>query len=168
MSGLAPPENMTDAKPLEILFYHLQVKPLEKALPQLLERSLDRGWHVCLQTRTEEKAVALNEALWTYSDESFLPHGMARDGDAEFQPIYLTDGTENPNGAQIRFFVESAQIAPALAASEEPYERVVIMFDGNNEAELLDARAQWKALKGTGATLSYFQQTDDGRWEKKA
>lgn len=152
----------------EILFYHLVVKPLEKALPQLLERSLERGWNICLQTLTQEKCLALNEHLWTHAGESFLPHGMAQDGDAEFQPIYLTDGTENPNGAQIRFFVEGAQIAPALAATPEPYERIVLMFDGNREAELLDARVQWKALKQTDATLSYFQQTEDGRWEKKA
>ncbi len=159
---------MTDEKPVEIFFYQLMSKPLEKALPQLLERSVERGWNVVLQTGTPEKCVALNEHLWTYSDEGFLPHGMAQDGDPEFQPIYLTAGSENPNSAQVRFFVDSAQITPALAASEEPYERIVIMFDGNNEAELTDARAQWKALKGTGATLAYYQQTDEGRWEKKA
>jgi len=135
---------MSEDKPVEIFFYQLMSKPLEKALPQLLERSVERGWNVVLQTRTQEKCVALNEHLWTYSDEGFLPHGMAQDGDPEFQPIYLTSGSENPNGAQIRFFVESAQILPALSASEEPYERIVIMFDGNNEPELLDARAQCK------------------------
>lgn len=159
---------MTDEKPVEIFFYQLMSKPLEKALPQLLERSVERGWNVVLQTLTQEKCVALNEHLWTYSEDSFLPHGMAQDGDPEFQPVYLTSGTENPNGAQVRFFVECAQIAPALAATEEPYERIVLMFDGNNEPELMDARAQWKALKGSGATLAYYQQTDEGRWEKKA
>ena len=151
----------------EILFYHLQVKPLDKALPILLERSLDRDWHVCVQARTEEKCAALNELLWNVGEDSFLPHGTAADGDAEFQPIYLTTGSDNPNGAQIRFFVESAQIAPVLAATAEPYERIVIMFDGNDEAELNDARAQWKALKEAGATLAYYQQTENGGWEKK-
>jgi DNA polymerase-3 subunit chi len=152
----------------EILFYHLLTKPLDKALPNLLERSLDRDWHVCLQTRTDEKCAALNELLWNVGENSFLPHGTAADGDTEFQPIYLTTGHENPNGAQIRFFVESAQIAPVLAATAEPYERIVIMFDGNDEAELADARAQWKALKGAGANLAYYQQTENGGWEKKA
>ena len=159
---------MSEDKPVEIFFYQLMSKPLEKALPQLLERSVERGWNVVLQTRTQEKCVALNEHLWTYSDEGFLPHGMAQDGDPEFQPIYLTFGPENPNGAQVRFFVESAQIAPSIATREEPYERLVIMFDGNNEAELTDARVQWKALKDSGATLAYYQQTEEGRWEKKA
>ncbi|MDB5593224.1 MAG: polymerase subunit chi [Hyphomicrobiales bacterium] len=159
---------MSETPPVEISFYHLQMQPLERVLPVLLERSVARGWNVVLQTVTEERCVALNEALWTFSDESFLPHGMARDGDPEFQPIYLTNGLENPNGAQIRFFVEGAEIAPVLADAAGVYERLVLMFDGNNEAELTLARAQWKALKGQGAALSYFQQTDEGRWEKKA
>ncbi len=152
----------------EIHFYHLQIHPLNRALPRLLEKSLERDWHVCLQMRTPEKCAALNELLWSVGEDGFLPHGTAEDGDVEFQPIYLTMGSENPNGAQIRFFVECAQIAPALAASAEPYERLVIMFDGNDENELNDARAQWKALKDTGLPMSYFQQTESGGWEKKA
>jgi DNA polymerase-3 subunit chi len=152
----------------EIHFYHLQIHPLERALPKLLEKSLERDWHVCLQMRTPEKCASLNELLWNVGEDGFLPHGTAEDGDVEFQPIYLTTGSENPNGAQIRFFVECAQIAPALAASAEPYERIVIMFDGNDENELNDARAQWKALKETGLPMSYLQQTENGGWEKKA
>jgi DNA polymerase III subunit chi len=152
----------------EIHFYHLQIHPLDRALPKLLEKSLERDWHVCLQMRTPEKCAALNELLWNVGEDGFLPHGTAEDGDVEFQPIYLTMGSESPNGAQIRFFVECAQIAPALAASAEPYERLVIMFDGNDENELNDARAQWKALKDTGVPMSYFQQTESGGWEKKA
>ncbi len=152
----------------EIHFYHLQIHPLERALPKLLEKSLERDWHVCLQMRTPEKCASLNELLWNVGEDGFLPHGTAEDGDVEFQPIYLTTGSENPNGAQIRFFVECAQIAPALAASAEPYERIVIMFDGNDENELNDARAQWKALKDTGLPMSYLQQTENGGWEKKA
>jgi len=152
----------------EIHFYHLQIHPLDRALPKLLEKSLERDWHVCLQMRTPEKCAALNDLLWNVGEDGFLPHGTAEDGDVEFQPIYLTMGSENPNGAQIRFFVECAQIAPALAASAEPYERLVIMFDGNDENELNDARAQWKALKDMGLPMSYFQQTESGGWEKKA
>lgn len=152
----------------DIHFYHLQTQRVERALPRLLEMSLERDWQVCVQTRTEEKCAALNELLWNYSEDGFLPHGTAADGDAEFQPIYLTTGSENPNGAQIRFFVESAQIAPTLAATTQAYTRIVMMFDGNDEAELTDARAQWKALKDSGAALAYYQQNDNGGWDKKA
>jgi DNA polymerase-3 subunit chi len=42
------------------------------------------------------------------------------------------------------------------------------MFDGYDQEQLEGARAQWKKLKGEGHSLTYWQQTQEGRWEKKA
>lgn len=39
----------------EILFYHLTESKLEDALPPLLEKSLERGWKVAIQTVDEER-----------------------------------------------------------------------------------------------------------------
>jgi len=152
---------------MDVWFYHLTAQPLEKALPVLLEKSIERGWSAVVQMTSQERMAALDNFLWTYSDENFLPHGTAADGDAEHQPIYLTTGPENPNEAEIRFFIESALVAPALDAGGA-YERIVLMFDGNDEDELLKARAQWKELKAKGLELSYWQQNDNGGWAKKA
>ena len=99
----------------EIWFYHLQRQPLERVLPNLIEKSLEKGWRVAVQARSEERLDALDSWLWTYSDESFLAHGRACDGDGELQPVYLTAGLENPNGAALRLFIEGAEMAPALA-----------------------------------------------------
>lgn len=151
----------------EIWFYHLQRQPLERALPALIEKSLERGWRVAVQARSEERLDALDSWLWTYSDESFLAHARARDGDADLQPVYLTLGTENANGAALRVFVEGAEIAPALAAEGAAYVRVVNLFDGNNAEEVSHARAQWKELKALGLALSYWQQDAAGRWQMK-
>jgi DNA polymerase-3 subunit chi len=148
----------------EIWFYHLQRHPLERVLPELIQKSLDRGWRVVVQAKSEERIEALDQWLWTFSDESFLAHGRAGDGDLDLHPIYLSTGPENPNGAAVRFFVEGAEIAGAL---EGPYERAINLFDGNSEDELLNARAQWKLLKEKGFALTYWQQADNGRWEKK-
>lgn len=152
---------------MEVWFYHLTTQPLEKALPILLERSLERDWTVVVQMTTQDRLAALDNYLWTYSDEGFLPHGTAADGDPEHQPIYLTTGPENPNEAEIRFFIENATVAPVLDAGVA-YERVVVMFDGNNEDELQAARAQWKDLKAKGLELSYWRQDDNGAWRKQA
>ena len=152
----------------EIWFYHLQQQPLERALPQLIEKSLERGWRAVVQAKSEERLDALNSWLWTYSDASFLAHGRAGDGDGELQPVYLTTGLENPNSAALRFFVEGAEIAPALAEADAPYARAISLFDGNNEDELLFARAQWKELKAQGLAVTYWQQAENGCWEKKA
>ena len=87
----------------ELLFYHLERQPLESALPGLLQRSLERGWRVVVKVGSEERLEALNAHLWSFDDASFLPHGAAADGHAEAQPIWLTTGDDNPNGATVRF-----------------------------------------------------------------
>jgi DNA polymerase-3 subunit chi len=151
----------------EIWFYHLQRRTLDDVLPGLLERALQRGWRAVVQGASEERIAALDEHLWTYSDESFLPHGSGREGEPRTQPIFLTTGPENPNGAAVRFLIEGAEVAPILERSET-YERLMVLFDGNDAEALAAARTQWSELKTRGQTLSYWQQTDDGRWEKRA
>ena len=152
----------------EIWFYHLQSQPLERVLPTLIEKSLEKGWRVTLQARSEERLAALDSWLWTFSDESFLAHGRAGDGDPNLQLVYLTNGIENPNGAALRLFVEGAEIAPAIDGSNENYARVAALFDGNNAEELLRARGQWKEVKELGFAPTYWQQSANGRWEMKA
>jgi DNA polymerase-3 subunit chi len=146
----------------EVLFYHLTDSRLEDALPPLLEKSLERGWHVVVQTGSEERRDALDAHLWTYRDGSFLPHGTDVARHAERQPVVLSAVDGNPNGATVRFLVDGAP-PPDLSA----YERVVFMFDGHDQPQLEDARAHWKRLKEDGLTLTYWQQTS-GRWERKA
>ena len=150
---------------VDVWFYHLDRWPLERALPALLEKSLGRGWRAVVQATSPERVEALDAALWTYDDASFLAHGTSRDGDAALQPILLTTGTENPNGAAIRFMVDGADALQALA--DQPYERVVLMFDGNDADELAGARRQWTDLKKAGHGVAYWQQNEDGRWDKR-
>ncbi|MFZ0496258.1 MAG: DNA polymerase III subunit chi [Methylocella sp.] len=152
----------------EIWFYHLQRQPLERVLPNLIEKSLEKGWRVAVQVGSEERLDALDSWLWTYSDESFLAHGRARDGDFALQPVYLTAGLENPNGAALRLFIEGAQMAPALAGAGAAYARAVALFDGNNVEELAAARTQWTELKDLGFAVTYWQQGENGRWEMKS
>jgi len=147
----------------EVLFYHLTESSLEDALPSLIEKSLARGWRAVVQTAGEERRDALDVALWTYSDESFLAHATAREPFAEDQPVLLTAGEENPNGSTIRFLVDGA-----VPASLEGYERIVFMFDGSDEAQVATAREQWKTLKAGGNDVAYWQQTPERRWERKA
>ena len=148
----------------EVLFYHLQRQPLEAVLPTLIEKSTERGWRVAVQAASEERLAALDDHLWTFTDESFLAHGTDREADAADQPVVLTLSEANPNGASIRFLVEGAPVPP----DAETYQRMVIMFDGTDQDALLHAREQWRAVKAAGHDATYWQQDARGRWMKKA
>ena len=147
----------------EVYFYHLERRTLDDVLPKLLELSLERGWRAAVQAASEERVEALNTLLWTYRDESFLPHGTARDGRASSQPIYLTADDDNPNAAQVRFLVDGATLADT-----SPYLRVAYVFDGRDQAAVARAREVWQDAKARGDAVSYWQQDANGRWHQKA
>lgn len=148
----------------EVLFYHLQGQPLEKVLPTLLEKSLERGWKAVVQAGGAERLAALDDALWTYDDQSFLAHGLADEPDAAMHPIALALDASNPNGAAIRFLVDGAETPPDAPA----YARIVVIFDGEDEAALARAREQWRAVKAAGHEATYWRQDERGRWNKMA
>ena len=148
----------------EILFYHLQGQRLENVLPALLEKSLERGWKVVVQGSSEERIEALDAHLWTYRDDGFLPHGTWREPDGSQQPVFLTLNESNPNGATIRFLIEGA----SMPADLQTYQRIVLLFDGDDEEAVSAARAEWSAVKEKGLEATYWQADEQGRWTKKA
>lgn len=147
----------------EVLFYHLERQTLEAVLPRLLEKTLERGWRAVVQAASEERVEALSSILWSYHEESFLPHGTPADGNGDMQPVWLTAGSDTPNAATVRFFVDGA--APA---GLEALERAVYLFDGRDEAAVAEARERWKAIKADGHAATYWQQDEAGRWVNRA
>lgn len=148
----------------EIRFYHLQQTRLEDVLPVILERALERGNRALVLTSSEERAESLSGYLWTYRPDSFLPHGTARDGSADTQPIFLTHRPEeNPNRADLLILSENSDHV-ALSS----FTLICDIFDGNDEQSLQDSRQRWKERKAKGFTLVYYQQNEAGKWEEKA
>jgi DNA polymerase-3 subunit chi len=148
----------------EIWFYQLQRRRLEQVLPSLVERVLGRGWRAIIQAATPERLAAMDDLLWTYAEDSFVPHGAAKDGDPDLQPVWLTLGDENANGAQTRFLLEGVEAAAFL---DQGYERLIVLFDGRDEAFLDNARAQWRHLRQSQANLAYWAETEEGGWRKQ-
>ncbi|MDR3448890.1 MAG: DNA polymerase III subunit chi [Alphaproteobacteria bacterium] len=141
----------------EIRFYHLTRKTLEQVLPEMLEMTLQRGHKAVVMCGSPERAEALTQHLWTYNPNNFLPHGNAKDGNADMQPVWLTAEDERPNEAGFLFLTDGAETGKAAA-----FERVCDIFDGNDETALAAARRRWAAAKAGGHTLSYWQQNDKG------
>jgi DNA polymerase-3 subunit chi len=147
----------------EILFYHLQRHPLERVLPALVEKSLERGWRVVVQAASEERIEALDAHLWVFRDDSFLPHGTWREAEAADQPVLLTVHDGNPNGAAVRFLLDGAPV-PADAGN---YERIVLLIDGNDPDAVAAARERWSEGRAKGFEVTYWQADENGRWQRK-
>ena len=146
-------------------FYHLQRSSIEQVLPKLLEKAYATGKHIVIKIGTEARVEFLNTALWTYDDQSFLPHGSKKDGNAALQPIWLTSGDDNPNNAVMLFLVDGAKID---INSLGQYERVLNLFDGTDEESLSQAREFWKQVKSSGIDCFYWQQDEKANWQQKA
>ncbi len=146
----------------EVLFYHLESASLDQVLPGLLEKTLERGWRAVVRASSRERVEALDSHLWTYRDESFLPHGAS--GDGAGQPVWITDDDEAPNAPQILFLVDGASADPAAL---NDLERCVMIFDGRDEDAVADARRFWTASKSAGHDATYWKQSPQGRWEKQ-
>lgn len=147
----------------EIGFYHLTTSPLERALPRLLEKTLEAHKRAVVMFASEDRLEFLNGTLWTYGKVSFIPHGGAKDGFAEDQPVWLTTQDENPNGAQFLFLTDGCE-SPSLSS----YERCLDLFDGNDEEAVSHARERWKKYKDQGHQVTYWKQAESGSWEKGA
>ncbi|EAU42682.1 DNA polymerase III subunit chi [Fulvimarina pelagi HTCC2506] len=147
----------------EVLFYHLTESRLEDALPELLQRSLARGWRVVVQCTSEERRDSLDNVLWTFSEESFLPHGTDAEAHPESQPILLTTRADQfANKPDVRFMVDGATPGDLTG-----YIRGVYMFDAFDTDQMAHAREQWQVEKSAGHEVTYWQQSEDRRWIKK-
>lgn len=145
----------------EIAFYHLERSPLEAVLPKLLEKTLEAGKRALVLCGSDERAEALAEALWTYDQDAWLPHGTQKDGFADQQPVWLSASSENANGAAFLFLADGA------TSDVGEFERCFELFDGNDPDAVGQARQRWTGYKADGHDLTYWQQTAAGGWTKK-
>ena len=147
----------------EVWFYHLERTTLDQALPELLDKTLARGWKAIVRAHGPERIDHLDGWLWSYRDDSFLPHGRADEPHASVQPIVLTTDFGNPNRAQALFLIDGAEPGPL-----DTYERCMLLFDGRDEDALARARQQWSGLKAMGLKLAYWRQGAERGWVKQA
>jgi DNA polymerase-3 subunit chi len=150
----------------EVRFYHLERRRPEEALPSLLEQALAEGARVIVEAPSSEMIESLDERLWTYSDDSFLPHGLVRDGETETQPILLTTSADNPNRAAWRVLLGGARALPILKEATLAPARLILLFDGADPEARSAARMQWTEIKAAGFTPTYWREDDAGRWEQ--
>lgn len=148
---------MPGAGSAEWWFYHIEQGSVDAAIAPLIEKCLERRWRVVVVGH-EETVERLNRALWTWKDESFLPHGRAR-SDAANQPVLLATEAVATNGAKVAVLLDGSD------AEATSFERIMVVFDGGDENARAKARQQYKAATDAGGAARYFQQ-ERGGWKE--
>jgi DNA polymerase-3 subunit chi len=152
----------------EVLFYHLERRSLDDVLPGLVEKTRERGWRALIRAESAERASAIDALLWTYDEQSFLPHAQSGDGDSARQPVLITTEDGNPNAAELLFLVGGVAPPAWNGALANSLARIVLLFDGRDPSALDMARGAWKEAKGAGHDVTYWKETPTGKWEKQA
>lgn len=147
----------------EIRFYHLQQQSLDQALPLLLRKALDSGKRIYVRMKDDSRLNDLSDALWSYRDNGFLPHGLENEKYSEDQPVLIGHEGVISNKADMLVLTNGAEHDKL-----DDFTLCCEMFNGQNQDEVTAARARWKAYKETGHTLTYWQQNERGGWEQKA
>ncbi len=152
----------------EVLFYHLERRSLDDVLPGLVERSLERKWRALIKCESADRAVAIDNLLWTYDDQSFLPHAQAGDGDPARQPVLITVEDENANDAAVLFLVGGAEPPDWNGSRLASFSRVVLLFEGRDPEAVSLARKAWNEARAAQRDATYWKQSPGGKWEKQA
>lgn len=148
----------------DVRFYHLLHRGVADVVPELVMKGLERGEHIIVRTQDAQMREYLDEHLWTFKADSFVPHGAGKDAHGARQPVWITEGDDNPNNATILMLAG----AGAVGAIDD-YKLCCVIFDGRDDGQVKAARAQWKLWQAdAGIALTYWQQNEKGGWDKKS
>ncbi len=105
---------------------------LEVFACKLTEKAYTQGMKVYINTQSEQQTQSLNGLLWTFKQESFLPHEIAVDSSSADAPIMIGNGVEpeQSNGLLINlsqdvplFFSQFERLAELVNQNEQIKEK---------------------------------------------
>jgi|TARA_A100001388_G_scaffold269106_1_gene245004 DNA polymerase-3 subunit chi len=148
----------------QIIFYSTAPLQVEKTLFALLEKSLEKGNKSLLLFKDKEKCLSINEQLWTYKQNSFLPHISEDDQiyDNIDVPVYLSTKNENPFKAELLFSIDGF-----LPDNIDHFERVIIIIDVNDELLNEKYKNYYLDINKNFEDIVFYKSDDNGKWIEK-
>ncbi len=120
---------------------------------RLTEKAFLLGHSIYIQAESEQQAQALDKLLWTFKQNSFLPHARHPEADEKAAPILIGHNVEPHTDAQVLINL-SAEI-PALYPR---FERVAELV-GPGDAARQQARQRFRAYRDGGCELNTHNLT---------
>ena len=146
-----------------VMFYHLTRSSVDEVAMMLAPKALAQGWRVMLRAADQAALQRLDRQLWLGPEDAFLPHGLEGGPHDADQPLLLGSGAA-VNGANAVMLIGALPVDQEEAARMD---RVWLLFEDGDAAQIESARREWKAVTAAGLAAQYWND-DSGKWEKKA
>ena len=118
---------------------------------RLIRKARGAKLQVVVFLQNDAQLKAFDTALWTFSEQDFLPHAVAGDALASQTPIILTDDVTQELPHHQVLINLSSQTPEYFARFERLFEVI-----SSNEEDLVAGRERYKSYKERGYPLTHF------------
>jgi len=145
---------MTEQKP-DVLFHHFRSIGSKNYL-QYVCKLVEKGFKqkiqpIYIQTKNQQQAEQLDKLLWTFKQDSFIPHTVVGDSDLDSTPVQI-GWNENQFHTAAAIVNLSEEIPISYLESKKIHEII-----DDDEVKKNKARERWKRYKAEGCHLSVHQ-----------
>ncbi len=148
----------------EILIYQASNYSLEEILQKLLTKTLQSKQKVTVRLNDFDYLNLVDNFLWSFSGDSFLPHNIMGDANLSLSPVYLTTGEEVPNAANILILINSTKLS---LSTFNRFNRSCLLFSEGNEQCAIEHKKLWELAISDGIPSKFWVQSKTG-WKEKS
>ncbi|MBI5014794.1 MAG: DNA polymerase III subunit chi [Deltaproteobacteria bacterium] len=131
-------------------FFEARGSRWEEALCRQLEAEHAAGRRAYVWASSEAHARALDDLIWTFRDDAFVPHGLWQGEATADEAITIGWKAGNPNAADCLVLVRDAQPGELTG-----YARVIDFAPVDHPALREAARRRFRTFREAGLTVSF-------------
>ncbi len=135
----------------EVIFVEVTASRMEMRACEIAEHTYAKGERLQIIAIDEEQAARLDDLLWTYKPDNFVPHGLWKSMDNESaQPVVITTRKERVPGIASLLTMDYCPVEMV-----RQFSKVIHVVVVDNQERLEASRRYWTLLKDAGFSLRH-------------
>ena len=135
----------------EVIFVEVTASRMEMRACEIAEHTYAQGERLQIIALDEEQAARLDDLLWTYKPDNFIPHGIWKSMDSESdQPVLITTRKEPVPGIASLLTMDYCPVEMV-----QQFSKVIHVVLVDNHERLEASRRYWTLLKDAGFSLRH-------------
>jgi DNA polymerase IIIc chi subunit len=146
-----------------IKLYQTNKENLFRSACLLLSKCFKERLKVLVITKSHQDSVLLDNSLWTFSRQLFIPHALSSDNILDDHPIIIGNDLDDGNLRHVVFdvvvFIERFDIELT------EFKKVALMFTEQDKSQAIKLQ-QKIACQVADLDSNYYTQSSSGEWTK--